>query len=333
MKKIVTCLSLFFILFISSLSAQESASEQYVVEKFDTLWDISDTRLEDSFLWPKLWNVNPHIENPDLIYPGTKLLIPSREELMRMPDYPTKKMPIAKKRKSRKSLKPESQNTWRFAPTVRKKHIIRKNLYIASGWIADEFSSIGKIFHSPEDRQIVGRNDIVYIKLEDETTVGKRFMVVRDIKIVEHPSTGKKVGHQIRVPGIVEVIGKDGTMTKAKVTASYEDILMGDGLLPYTEMEAPLLPENARTRNVRGYIIESHMNTYLLGGGDIIFLDKGEKDGLEVGDVFALFADLPAERTIGEIQIVSLQPRTAGAVLIDSEQELTIGSQWGKKEE
>ena len=44
--------------------------KRYIVKKGDTLWDISEKLLLDPFLWPEIWQVNPEIENPHLIYPG-----------------------------------------------------------------------------------------------------------------------------------------------------------------------------------------------------------------------------------------------------------------------
>ncbi|MEW6602834.1 MAG: LysM peptidoglycan-binding domain-containing protein, partial [Nitrospirota bacterium] len=131
MKKTLFCLLVFLIFFIASTNTQVSASEEYIVEKNDTLWDISSRKLDDTFLWPKLWNVNPHIGNPDLIYPGTKILIPSREELMKMPDVPTptKEIPVARKQKTTKSRKKaESKSVWKYAPLMHRKYIVEKNL-------------------------------------------------------------------------------------------------------------------------------------------------------------------------------------------------------------
>src|SRR3989337_3577008 len=49
--------------------------EEYTVQKGDTLWDISSSFLKYPFQWPKLWKVNPYIVNPDLIYPGNKIML------------------------------------------------------------------------------------------------------------------------------------------------------------------------------------------------------------------------------------------------------------------
>ncbi|HKJ87358.1 MAG TPA: LysM domain-containing protein, partial [Gammaproteobacteria bacterium] len=45
----------------------------YTVKKGDTLWDIAATFLNSPWRWQELWDRNPYISNPDLIYPGDRL--------------------------------------------------------------------------------------------------------------------------------------------------------------------------------------------------------------------------------------------------------------------
>ena len=73
LKKILLTLSLCacsLIALADQLTINDDAPKSYVVKKGDTLWDISELFLKQPWLWPKLWRLNPEINNPHLIYPG-----------------------------------------------------------------------------------------------------------------------------------------------------------------------------------------------------------------------------------------------------------------------
>ena len=321
MRKTITFIIIFFI-----FCAGIVAADEYIIQKGDTLWGISDKHYNDTFLWPKLWKFNPEIENPDLIYPGTKIRIPTKEELMGRssaePAVGTEQPPVTEPSIPVVEIKPEPQ----------KKFLVEKNLYNSIGWISAEVPGIGQITASPSERRIFGNNDIVYLKVDKEVISGDKFLTVRTIKKVMHPKTGMSMGYQIRVTGIVEVIGNDSGTPKSKVKHAFEDINIGDSIIPYIETDPPFAPDVPRTPDINGYIVESYMNDSITSAYKIIYLDKGQVDGLEVGDIFSLLSQEPVVHTIGTMQIVSLQPATSTAIILDSAKEITIGDMWGKKE-
>ena len=360
MKKV--CLFLIICLLFSAGSiyaqAQDTASgEEYIIQKGDTLWGISENKLEDNFLWPKLWDVNPNIANPDLIYPGEKIRIPSRETLMKqaapsaeteMPPAPKVMAPV--KKPAMAPARAAAPAAAEKAVKVSKKYLVDKNFYMSAGWISKDFPSIGTITTTPSGKNMAGKGEIVYINVSEKKMLARlnlntkpslivplnedsksRYFTIRRIKEVRHPVTGEKMGYLIRVTGIVEIIGMDGDTPKARILSSFEDVETGDGLMPYSDMEPPVVPDVIRRPVIDGYIVEAHYTNQMSGENNIVYLDKGTNNGLQPGDVFDIFPNAPIRRVIGEAQVISLKPDTSTAVILKSSEEITTGSKFGQK--
>ena len=76
-KSLSVCLVLLSLLFSSwtqaAVALNDDVPDTYTVKKGDTLWGISGLYLQEPWLWPELWDANPQINDPNLIYPGDEL--------------------------------------------------------------------------------------------------------------------------------------------------------------------------------------------------------------------------------------------------------------------
>ena len=308
--------------------SDSNGPKKYTVKEGDTLWDISVDKLNDNFFWPKLWKVNPQVKNPDLIYPGDLIWIPTKEELMRMSFPAEKKARIAEPVTTTEEPVKPVMDIPEEKPI---EYLIDKNRYIAIGWIFTEHPGIGKIMMGPSGRTIFGNHDTAYVKTDKDLTEGDRLLTVRKVKTVYHPKTGKKLGVQIKVTGILEVTGKVDDYIKTNITkVFFEEIFAGDDVTLFMETDPPVVPEVIRKPDIDGYIVESYLNSIMSNKDDIVYLDKGTENGLIPGDTFTIFSDEHIKRPIGTLQVVSLTPETSAAVILDNKIEISKGNSWGR---
>lgn len=324
LRKTLTSNILFVFIFLllpSFITAQTQEYKDYTIEKGDTLWDISQKELSDSFLWPKVWKENPEIKNPDRIYPKQKIKIPLHllQKEIEIPET---------KPKTELEIKPEEikeKPAEKIVKPVKKEYLVNKNLLIASGYIADSVHSVGKIVDSPTGRTLLGKNDYAFIKTDYPVKKGEKFYVIRSVEKVTHPESGRELGYLIEILGSAEVVDNNGS--KVIIKDSYNEITTGSLLDNFYEIEPPLAIEPPRKPDINGYIVATRHLRIINGTWDIVYIDKGRKDGLEVGDVFTPMLKNKHEITNGLIQIINLRESTSTAIVRKSDNMITKGDE------
>lgn len=307
-------------------SSQTQEIKEYTVQKGDTLWDISNRELKDSFLWPKIWKENPEIKNPDRIYPGQTiriplyLLRPAAQEVI-PPPVPVVEAP----RKVEEVIAPE-------APP-KPSYLIDKRVLLASGYVAETIKSAGRITGAPSGRNLFGNNDIVYIRTDAAAKEGERFIVIRQGQRITHPASRLHIGYVIEVLGIAEVQKTRLGESMAKIVLSFKEITTGDLLQPYLDMTPPLTADTYRMPDVKGYVVATRDLKILNGDYDIVFIDKGKNDGIEAGDIMNT-VDIRTSAIHGEkhlvptgvIQVISIRDKTATAIVKKSTDPVRVGA-------
>lgn len=332
---------------------------QHQVQTGDTLWGISDGYFRDPFLWPQVWNANRQIEDPDLIFPGTMIQIPSEFQKVTSQPAPQIAAPVPDRApvpaptpvEVTEMASPEPEQIPAGLPDPVKQILAEmpeadSNIKVeylfreSDGYLLSGVTEVGFLVAAPDDRQVMGEGDTAYVKLKNGLPqVGDQFTLIRQVRSVHHPRDGRYLGELIRVLGTAEIVAalpKEETQT-AKIINSYHYIQPGDLLLPGPDLavnESNGSPGEA----VIGYIVETKEDKRELAQGDVVYLDRGHRDGVRVGDRFEVVragektsifsvgrgARLP-ERLIGQLQVLAVQDKTATARLTESALSIQVG--------
>jgi LysM repeat protein len=304
--------------------SQTQNIKEYTVMKGDTLWDISKKELNDSFLWPKVWKENPSIANPDRLYPGQTIRIP----LYLMQKEKSGEQVAPKPAAVEETVTAKEEEKKEEMPAAAIEHpLVTRDLLMSSGYIADAIPSfVGKVEDSPSGRALFGDNDSVYITVDHPVQVGDKFYVIKVSGPVKHPITGRKVGYIVMVRGVLEITNIDRGDTLAKISKSFGQIDTGDLIEPYYEIEPPMTDGHFRTPDIDGVVLAGTRGGILQSMLDIIYIDRGCKDGIALGDMFMTLEVGNHAVPNGVIQVISCKDHTATALIKNNSSPITPGN-------
>lgn len=327
--KFLILMTTFIFFAAGTIYAQTQDYKDYTVKKGDTLWNISSKEVSDPFLWPKIWKENPQIKNPDLIYPGQTIRIP--EKLMPTVSSPPlpplreeRVLPLPRAAEVKPQPTARKEETGKRIETVEKEYLVDGNTLMSSGYIAEVIESSGEVMGSPSQRTALGKDDFVYIRTARPVKAGDKFYVIRSLGEVSHPETNIKMGYLIDVLGIAEVVGMESGEVKAKIVASFDAILTGDLLTDFYVVEPPFLVDTPRMPDVGGFIVATKKMRILNGMLNVVYIDKGRGDGLEVGDVLGTLSRDQYTIPNGSLQVISMRDKTATAIIRKSHKEVLV---------
>lgn len=193
----------------------------------------------------------------------------------------------------------------------------------------------GMVIGARETKRLFGQGDALYLRLAPTTDakVGDRFTIFRPTTHVYHPVTRDYIGRMVVLLGILEIAKEPGEgVTEARIVRAFDVMAPGDLLKPY-EAPPPVPAQQVTSGPVTGIVLDFLAPRQLTGQSEIVYLDKGELDGLALGDRFSVShrgqrlsaTSRNPDQAIAEIKVISLQARTATAYVLKSTDAIRRG--------
>lgn len=265
--------------------------DRYTVVKGDTLWDIAGTFLQQPWQWPHIWHVNPQIANPHLIYPGDTLSLSyvqgqPRLILSRGGESANNVLPERK-------LSPDKRITPLPAaeaiPPIPLKNI---NSFLLTNRIINSesaFTTAPYVIAGDNGRVLSGIGDNVYVRGQFAKPA-RYYSLLRQGKTYRDPKTGEFLGINADAVGDGTLAGINRDIATLHMGRSYLEVRPGDRLF---SSEEPIQPgafiPRAPERPINGVILDVPRRLTQIGQYDVVTINKGRRDGLQPGDVLAIY--------------------------------------------
>jgi chemotaxis protein MotB len=189
------------------------------------------------------------------------------------------------------------------------------------------------------DHMILGSRDVLYLRLNkpDVVVPGDLFTIYKRAHKVFHPTTGQYLGHLINRLAVVQVSQIDKELTTVEIMRAYGAVTPGDPVMkfvPPTDEGAAL--DQPSTGDVEGRVVELQSNMgimNLVAQRNVVYLDRGREDGIRSGvrmDVVRSGGGLP-QRVVGELKVLSMEDRTATALITKSISRILKGDRFRVK--
>jgi chemotaxis protein MotB len=199
----------------------------------------------------------------------------------------------------------------------------------AAGYIRADIPTAGTVTRTSDDRQLVGKGDTLYLRMTNpaDVALGAKYTIYRRVHRVFHPLSRRYLGDLISILGILRITAIDQNIATARIERSYTSVAPGDAVMPYeppskTDSAGPhTLPESP------GAIVDMQVQRTLIGQTNLVYLDWGRDDGLRIGDILDVYRVRPnvPPRVIGEVRILSVEDRTATALIQRSTLPFLLG--------
>jgi len=276
------------------LQVKDTAPDRYVVQRGDTLWSIATKFLSDQWRWPEIWRMNQEqIRNPHNISPGDVLVLdrsvsPPQLRIADSGAGPGLAGAEGVKLLPRIYTQPLTSEA---IPAISPRAIepfLTQPLIIEEGGL----DRAPRIIATEENRVNLGAGNVAYVSGFRDTDA-PIWQIYRAGRALVDPDNQRTLGFEAVFLGTAQVT-RSGEPATVQIVNSKKEISAGDRLIPAPPLTIPQYVPHAPSSAVRGRIIGLYdaLATSVGGRDSIISINRGRRDGLEVGHVLAVYRNV-----------------------------------------
>ena len=332
-------------------------ADVYTIVRGDTLWDLAGRYYENPYLWPQIWELNPYILDAHWIYPGDPLVVSLKvitaDELAELEDDTVEEeeagLGLLNLDRSRRPPQPLGSKSDVFCSGYLGLEQEREFGYSITGsehevlfprvpGLPSGGSGTYGAFDTTRYNLSIG--DIVYLDggRSGGLAAGDEFSIVSPGETVVHPLTDRVAGRVYRRLGRVRVLSVQENAAIGEISQACAPVVVGSMLEPYiaepvplgriTELRPASFPSPAEALEEAPVVVHAADSVVSIAADHIVYLDRGEEDNVLPGDIFTIYrTNRPGNPpvVIGELAVLSVQPRTAVAKVLETRYPVYVG--------
>jgi hypothetical protein len=282
------------------LAIKPDAPDRYVVVPGDTLWGISQRYTDSPWRWPELWNMNKEqIRNPHLIYPGYVIVLDRERAQLTIAAPGTERAPGVP---STAPTAPGAPGTVKLGPRVRAESLARQEIPSIPPSVIEPFltrplviepdglEKAPTIIATQSDRVLLATGNSAYVRgigaSKDET-----WYVYRKGSALVDPDTNQTLAYEAIYLGTAQLT-RPGEPATVVLTTAVQEVGAGDKLVAAGRPQPVNYAPRSPNVKIRGRVIAIYGGVAKVGEAgpqQIISVNRGKADGIEVGHVFAIY--------------------------------------------
>jgi hypothetical protein len=281
--------------------------DSYTVRRGDTLWDISAKFLSKPWLWPEIWQANPQVRNPHLIYPGDVLNLSfiNGPRLRLQPQVHAEgeavaAIPLSELKMFLKDMRVMDSNAVSSAPYVvgleeaRLRGAVGQNIYVrglqgepGQRWAIVRPTHVFRGFEQQDPND--AENDIAAHGLDSDAAMVNAPWS-EDSRNDGHYGKGDDLGVEVSVIGTAETL-RMGDPSTLLLLDSTQEIRSGDRVMPIdsSPYDASYYPHAPKSVPANAHINGFADAMDAAGSRQVVMLSIGAKDGVDNGQTFTIY--------------------------------------------